>query len=386
MHRLLTTAFVALIAAAAFAHDGRHGGELFQPGLDEAEAQGPSVGAPPSLPERPAASRLAITASSEAQAWFDHGLDLVWGFNHAEAVRFFRAGQEADPGCAMCFWGEALALGPNINDAMADAAVRPVWEAVKRAVALGVGASPKEQALIAALARRYGAEPTADRAALDEAWAGAIGNLAARWPDDPEILVLQADALMNLQPWDYWEDGGVTPKEHGGEIVAVLERALALAPDHPAALHLYIHAVEASAGPGRAEAAADRLNAVEGATGHLLHMPAHIYTRVGRHADSIEANRKAIAADKAFLAATGEAASPLYPVRQTLGAVLLAAGRPEEAAEAFRAALAQMPRNGWALWGLAEAERAAGADLAATEDLLEKAWLGDRGLLTLDRL
>jgi tetratricopeptide (TPR) repeat protein len=205
--------------------------------------------------------------------------------------------------------------------------------------------------------------------------------VAARWPDDPEILVLQADALMNLQPWDYWEDGGVTPKGHGGEIVAVLERRWRLRRTTRRRSISTSTRSRPRPIPAAAEAAADRLARIEGATGHLLHMPAHIYTRVGRHADSIEANRKAIAADEAFLAEAGEAASPLYPVRQTLGAVLLAAGRPEEAAEAFRAALAQMPPERLGTLGARGGGAGGGGRSRGHRgSLLEKAWLGDRGL------
>ena len=371
-----------------------------------------------------------------------------------------------------------------------------------------------------------------------------------------------ADALMNLQPWDYWQADKVTPKGHGAEIVATLERALALDPDHPAALHLYIHAVEASADPARAEAAADRLRGRAHGAGHLTHMPAHIYTRVGRYADAIAVNRDAIAADEAFLAAAGPAASPLYrfgyyphnvhylmvsaqmagvaedviaaadklvaitsdglsqdlawvqaiktapysghaqfsdaatilalpdpgdsfpfvkgfwhyarglaqvrrgdlaaaeaeaaaidrlieiadldaleaqylpardvlgiarnlvraqaaaaqggwsdaeallreaialedglgymeppywyyPVRQTLAALWLRSGDPAAAADGFAAVLRQTPRNGWALWGLAEAQRAAGRDSSEAEAAFGKAWLGDPAILSLDRL
>lgn len=250
------------------------------------------------------------TADPLAQAWFDQGLGHLWGFNHAEAARAFRMAQEIDAACAMCLWGEAYALGPNLNDVMHPEAEARAWEAAGRAAELAQ--APIEVALTRALLARYAPAGTGDRAALNEAFAQAMGEVAAAFPDDANVQVIRADALMNLQPWDYWEAGGVTPKGNGAEILSTLERAMALAPDHPAALHLYIHAVEASANPARGEAAADRLAGLDLAAGHLAHMPGHIYNRIGRYADSIEANRAAIAADEAFLARAGEAASALY--------------------------------------------------------------------------
>lgn len=195
-------------------------------------------------------SMQVTTANSTAQRYFSQGLALTWGFNHAEAIRSFRAAQVFDPLCAMCFWGEALALGPNIHDGMANIAIRPAWAAIQQARALASDVTQKEAALIEALFARYGANAMAQRPGLDAAWARAISDVARAWPDDVEILVLYADAMMNLQPSDYWEEDGVTPKGHGGEIVSILKRALALAPDHPGAAHLYTHVVKALAYPG----------------------------------------------------------------------------------------------------------------------------------------
>jgi tetratricopeptide (TPR) repeat protein len=313
---LLAGAALAL-AMPAFAHDTSddRGRELFKPGLGHAATQ--SAAADPSVPPLyeglgDAIGMAVTTASPDAQAYFDQGLRLYWGFNHAEARRSFAHGRTLDPDCAMCWWGEALAMGPNINDPMDAADVRPTWDAIQQARALASNGTEMEAALIEALAARYGANAMAQRPALDAAWARAIGDVAANWPDEVEIQTLHAEALMNLQPWDYWEADGVTPKGHGGDIVAALERALAIAPGHPGAAHLYIHAVEASADPGRAEAAADALRGAAPAAGHLTHMPAHIYMRVGRHHDSIAVNRDAVAADEAFLAQAGDAASPLW--------------------------------------------------------------------------
>lgn len=289
--------------------------ELFKPAYADAAPHFPRP-APlqrPPLYEGLGSLSLAVTTrSAEAQAYFDQGLRLAWAFNHAEARRSFREAQRLDPDCALCYWGEAWVLGPNINDAMAAEMAGPAHVAVTRARALLGSVTPKEQALIQALSRRYAPSPTADRGALDRAWAEAMAEVAAAHPDDVDVLAFYADALMNLQPWDYWEADGVTPRGAGGTIVALLERALALEPDHPAAAHLYIHAVEASADPGRAEAVADRLRGAMPAAGHLAHMPAHIYARVGRHRDSIEVNREAIAADEHFLEQAGPAASDLY--------------------------------------------------------------------------
>jgi tetratricopeptide (TPR) repeat protein len=242
------------------------------------------------------------TASPEAQRYFDQGLRLAYGFNHAEARRAFRQAQRLDPGCAMCFWGEAYVLGPNINVPMDPAANAPALDAVARAAAVAGGVSAKEQALVAALAERYSPDPAVERAALDLAWADALGAVAAQYPDDIELLVLHAEAMMDLQPWDYWADGGKTPKGHAAEIVASLERALAAAPEHPGAIHLYIHAVEASDRPERAEQAAEKLAALVPGAGHLVHMPSHIYYRVGRYLDALASNKEAVAVDEAYIA------------------------------------------------------------------------------------
>lgn len=245
------------------------------------------------------------------QAWFDQGLRLAWNFNHVEAWRAFRKASLLDPGCAICAWGEAWVLGPNINDVMHGEAVGPARDALARAEALAANATEVERALIAALAARYpgdGAAVPSDEAA----WADALAGVVARFPEDPVLLALHAEAMMNAQPWDYWEPGGVIPKGRGGEIVATLERALALDPDHPAAIHLYIHAVEASADPERAEPFADRLRGRLPALGHLLHMPSHIYLRIGRYADAVADNAAAVASDEAFLARADDAAGPVY--------------------------------------------------------------------------
>lgn len=303
----------SMLAVTAAAHE-QPKTELFKPGVSYAAGKAGEIssGRPPLYEGLGTMEMPVTTKSAEAQAYFDQGLRLAWNFNHAEARRSFQEAQRFDPECAMCFWGEALVLGPNINDGMRDEAAEPAREAADRALALKEKATPKERALIEALSKRYDASPTASRLSLDQAWAEALGVVAKAHPDDADVLTLYAEALMNLQPWDYWEADGLTPKGVAGEVVSVLERAIELDPDHLGAAHLYIHAVEASADPGRAEAVADRLRGAAPAAGHLTHMPAHLYIRVGRHADSIAVNHDAIAADEAFLAQAGEAASPLY--------------------------------------------------------------------------
>ena len=191
----------------------------------------------------------------------------------------------------------------------------------ERAQALAGRANDKEQALIAALAKRYSADPKADRASLDSAWADALGDVAKRFPDDPELAVLHAEAMMDTQPWDYWTDGGKQPKGRAAEIVSALERAMAKNPDHPGAIHLYIHAVEASDRPERAEPGADRLAALIPGAGHVVHMPSHIYYRVGRYADALAANKAAVAVDEAYIATvnpSGALPTRLLPAQPAL--------------------------------------------------------------------
>jgi tetratricopeptide (TPR) repeat protein len=244
------------------------------------------------------------TSNPEAQAYFDQGLRLTYAFNHGEAQRAFRKAQKLDPECAMCFWGEALVLGPNINLPMQDDAFAPTFAATQKAQALAGKASPREQALIAAVAARYSENPKADRKALDHAFAAAMGKVAAQYSDDNEIAVLYAESLMDLSPWNYWQPGGSQPNPQSVDIVPMLERVLARDKNHPGAIHYYIHAVEASDRPERAEPYADRLRGAIPGAGHLVHMPSHIYYRVGRYLDALHDNKIAVAVDEKYLAAT----------------------------------------------------------------------------------
>ena len=307
-----------LFVVPAYADDGvQHNGvpprrtELFAPGVLQASgAVTMDAGAPVLVPGLGTYGMHIQTVEPLAQTWFDQGLGHLWGFNHAEAVRAFRMAQSLDPACAMCLWGEAHALGPNINDGMHPDAEARAFEAATQAANLAT--TPLERALTGALILRYAPAGTGDRAALNQTFADAMGAVAAAFPDDANVLVLYADALMNVQPWDYWEAGGVTPKGGAALILSSLEAAMKIDPDHPAAMHLYIHAVEASTNPARGEAAANRLAAANLFSGHLVHMPSHIYNRIGRYADSIAVNTAAIAADEAFMTRAGDAASPLY--------------------------------------------------------------------------
>lgn len=264
-----------------------------------------ATGAVPLYPDLTGSAFPLSTRNRDARRWFSQGLLLTYGFNHAGAVASFRRAQQIDPACALCWWGEAMALGPNINAAM-DGRDRPAaLAALDRAVALKASASPLEQALIEALATRYSRDPAADRAALDAAYSDAMLAVAARFAGDDDVQVLAAEAVMDTSPWNYWQADG-KPIGRSGEAVRLLKAVIARNPGHPQAAHLYVHMLEAS-DPARAEAAADRLAAapVRNA-GHLVHMPAHIWQLRGRYRDSIRANIAAARADEAYIRATGD--------------------------------------------------------------------------------
>ena len=241
----------------------------------------------------------AGTQSGRAQQWFDQGMRLSFAFNHAEAQRAFREAQKIDPACALCYWGEALVLGPNINVPMMPEANAPAQAALANAVAHANSAPPRDRALIEALQARYSANANAERPKLDAAYAEAMAKVAKAYPEDT-ILALYAEAMMDTQPWDYWEAGGTKAKGHGAEIVSTLETVLARNPSHAGAIHLYIHAVEASTRPERALPYANQLGALMPGAGHVVHMPAHIYYRVGMYRESLDVNRKAIGVDERY--------------------------------------------------------------------------------------
>ena len=241
------------------------------------------------------------TASMDAQRYFNQGLTLGFAFNHAEAQRSFRHAVTLDPQCAMCWWGVAFVLGPNINGTMSQAAVAPAWEAAQKAQALATKVTPREQAYIAAIAQRYAKEPPTDRAPLNTAFANAMRDVAQQYPDDLDASALFAEALMDLTPWDYYDKGGKPLRPATTEIVTTLESVLRRDAKHAWAIHLYIHATEASDNPARAESYADTLATLVPGAGHLVHMPGHTYMRIGRYHDAVLANERATAADNAYI-------------------------------------------------------------------------------------
>ena len=247
-------------------------------------------------------SRFPLTtANAQARRYFSQGLLFAYGFNHSGAVRSFREGQRLDPRCAMCWWGEAVALGPNINAPMDERDREAALDAMDRAMALRDRVSPMERALIEAVALRYSRDPAADRAALDAAYADAMLEVARRFPADDDVAVLAAEAAMDTTPWNYWEADKKTPVGRSGEAVRLVEAVLARNPAHVQAAHLAIHLLEAS-DPRRAEAAADRLaSPLAPSAAHLVHMPAHIFYARGRYADAMRVNVAAARADEAYI-------------------------------------------------------------------------------------
>jgi len=502
------------------------------------------------------------TANPLAQRYFDQGLSFAYGFNHAGAIAAFREAQRLDPQCAMCFWGEAFARGPNINAPMDPTVNARAVGLANYVFWLARNASPAERGLAEAMLKRYSPDPAADRAALDAAYADAMLGVAKAYPDNDDIAVLAAEAAMDTRPWDYWTVDK-QPNPRIAEAVKLVETVYGRNPEHPQAAHLYIHLMENGPDPRRAEAAADKLaTPLSPGAGHLVHMPAHIYYRLGRWKDSMRVNIEAAQVDEKWIRETGDrgmvrygyyphnvhfivtsaqmagdgatamrearklsgildptissqiawvqavnaapyftaaqfaqpaqilamrapdarlpyptamrhyaravgyaqqrnragfdrelaamrairdgtALKPMidqgvpatellslaesiahgrwayaggkyadaaryyrdavaieakvpyteppywyYPVQQSLGAALYRSGRYDEAREAFTAALAHYPNNGWALYGLAASERALGRPLQATaaQAALGKAWMGNRAMLRMERL
>lgn len=298
------------------------------------------------------------TPVPESQVFFDQGLRLTYAFNHSEALRAFKEAARLDPDNAMAYWGWALVLGPNLNLPMVPEVIPRAHGAIQQAVALKDRVSERERAYIEALSQRYASDPAADRAALDRAYAQAMGDLAARYPDDLDAATLYAAALMNLSPWDYWNLDG-SPKGRTEEILMTLQAVVDRNPRHPGALHYYIHAVEARH-PERGEQPADQLAGLMPGAGHLVHMPSHIYMRIGRYADSYEANRRAVAADENYI--TQCRAQNIYPLNYYPHNIHFMAwsamfqGRPEEALQAARKIVDKVPpelsadKNVWALY------------------------------------
>ncbi|MEZ5284250.1 MAG: hypothetical protein R2712_05455 [Vicinamibacterales bacterium] len=301
------SALVATTAAAQTAAVPQHKHYDKPPGYDQA------------VPGRPLAPRLqnlgvhtfpVSTGDARARQFMNQGLNLTYGFNHAEAARAYAEAARLDPSLAMAFWGHALVLGPNINAAMEPDAEPTAFALVQQAVALKDGATPRERAYIEALAVRYTGKPE-DRGRADRAYADAMKALVSAFPDDLDARTLYAESLMDLQPWNYWTRDGVARPETR-EALAQLEQVLARNENHPGALHLWIHLWEPTDTPERAEAEADRLLPLMPGAGHIVHMPAHIYQRVGRHADVIRVNQMAAKADEDYIAQCR--AQGLYPL------------------------------------------------------------------------
>jgi tetratricopeptide (TPR) repeat protein len=237
----------------------------------------------------------------EAQRFFNQGLALVYAFNHDEAARAFREAARQDPECAMAYWGLALAVAPNINDPVpSPEREQEAFEAMAKAKELASKASPTDRDMIAALAGRFSAAKGKDRYELNKKYAAAMKGVAAKYPNHVDAQALYADSVMNTMPWDYWSKDG-TPREGIPEIIALVERSIARWPDHTGLNHLYIHLVEASNAPEKAVSSAERLASLAPSAGHLVHMPAHIFVRVGRYADSAATNTAALKADDSYL-------------------------------------------------------------------------------------
>lgn len=245
-----------------------------------------------------------------AQLFINQGLSLAYGFNHAEASRAFQEAARLDPGLAMAYWGQALVLGPNVNAAMDPADEPRALELVKQAESLMASASSREQALIRALKKRYSGTDE-NRKANDKAYAEAMREVHHSFPEDPDIAMLYVESVMDLRPWDYWMRDG-HPYAGTDEIVAVTEEVMRRHPVHPGALHMYIHLMEPTSTPERAEHAADTLMNLMPGAGHMVHMSSHIFQRVGRYADSVKSNQLAIAADEHYMEQSH--APGLYPM------------------------------------------------------------------------
>ena len=293
--------------------------------------------------------RRVTSSSPEAQRYFDQGLRLTYGFNHDEAARSFERAAELDPDCAMCHWGIAYAVGPNINLPM-DPKVEPkALEAIRRAAALKARATPVERALIDAMAVRFGEPAGAARAERDAAYAAAMRRVSRRFPADADAQVLFADAMLNLRPWNQWTRDG-RPQPGTLELVAALARATRQHPTHAGACHFYIHAVEASETPQRALPCAERLPRLMPGAGHVVHMPAHVYLRVGRYEDAARANIAAVEADNKYFAVR-TAPPGIYPMFYAphnlhfLWAAYMLSGQREKALNAARTLTTRVDAN-----------------------------------------
>lgn len=313
-----------------------------------AHAPGQTAALAPRLNGLGTHSMRVSTDRPEAQAFFDQGLRLLYAFNHAEARRAFKEAARLDPRLAMAHWGEAMTLAVNLNAPMTADSGRLAYDAIRRAQRLVGATAGRERALIDALVTRFAPDGAAPRPPLDRAYAAAMSTVALSFSMDPDVQTLYADAVMNTMAWDYWTKGGDL-KPEAEPARRALERAMVAQPDHPGANHYYVHLLEGSRAPEAAESSADRLGALMPAAGHMVHMPAHIYLRVGRYADAAEANVHAIAADEDYLAQCQ--AQGLYPISyyphnlHFLWAAATMEGRSEVAITAARQVAAKVPHH-----------------------------------------
>lgn len=350
-----TAAWIAVIAL----------GVAHAPGLAQSLHTGAPKGGVPLYDDLGKWSHPVTTSSYAAQTYFDQGLRLIYAFNHEEAERSFREAARLDPTLAMAWWGVAYCNGPNINLPIDRERNRRALEAVGKAKALAAVASASERAYIDAIAVRYAPDPDADRAALDRAFAEAMSALAARYPDDLDAATLAAEAKMNLRPWKLWSPDG-TPAEGTETIVAMLESVLRREPEHPGANHYYIHAVEASAHPERAVASAMRLETLVPGGGHLVHMPAHIWMRIGDYERAVASNHQGAERDRKFFKATGQDKSTYALIYYNHNLQFLAiAGAMNGMIEPARRAAAECAANGL---GVVQ-------DLPIAEFLIPTPWL-----------
>ena len=312
--RLFPTAFAALTAAVvvipvqAQTQTPQAGGHVHyaEPPAQQATTTGAIA---PRLQNLGTHAFPVSTRNRQAQLFMNQGLNLAYAFNHAEARRAFREAARLDSNLAMAYWGQALVLGPNINALMEPNEEPNAYELVQKALSLKSRASAREQAYIDALAQRYSGAAS-DRKPRDQAYATAMRTVHQRFPQDLDAAMLYVESVMDLRPWGYWQRDG-TPHEGTAEVVALTEQVMAKNPRHPAALHMYIHLMEATT-PAKAEKAADTLLTLMPAAGHMVHMPGHIYQRVGRYADAMKSNELAIAADEDYIAQCQ--AQGLYPM------------------------------------------------------------------------
>jgi hypothetical protein len=294
-------------------------------------------------------SHKVSTGSAAAQRYFDQGLRLTYAFNHEEAIASYTQATREDSTCAMCWWGIAYALGPNINAPMDTAAYRPAYAAIQRAVKLSSRATRYERDIIQAMAKRYGPEPVTNRAPLDSACAKSMKQVATKYSDDPDAQTLFAESRMDLSPWNYWESRGARPRPGTQDVVSALERTLERHPDHLGACHFYIHIVEASTTPGRALPCADKMARQIPGAGHLVHMPSHIYMRVGYYDRVVSHNHDAVEADQSYVQdrkPTGFYQYMYYPHNwHMMWYGLIQLGRGAEAIHASRELVKVVPVN-----------------------------------------